>query len=507
MGATVVEPVGVTGSGRGDGERALWSWPGEPFPGLVGVPADGLRRSTPDSATHVSSPVEIVASLADVLADEMAGARPTGRFSSSRPASTVPVSGDLVVVPDHRRRPIGGRVDRSRQQLLDNIPGDGRHRALVALSAAVVLIALSVGMLDVFGASSSSPVGAASSRGDAGVASHPDAAGGDARSAGSASPEVPTEHAVAPKSSLPTTALQLPPASSVLPVPATPVNPSASTTPTDTSAAPLITTAEAQLVADGLWARRLAALASGDGAALAGIDSGAALASDTAVLDAGARAVPPGSGAPQVVVPVQTAYPLEFSGSVVEGDDTALAAFFRASASTSWTISLVTTFPTASPPVAEATRLPLSLASLASAWQQWATLGTAPSAASAAFLPEDAYQSIGQQVAEQAGLAAMRGLEERATFVPDASPGASLTDGTLGLTCGAIQQTVVLTPKPGGTITQPASRATWGASVSPGQYRSVTQLAVYQVCLGGSVSGTVVLSGSGGTYSTVATAP
>lgn len=473
----------------------IWSGPGLPFPGLSG----GVFQPAGDP----------VVGLADGLAEPLGLVEPA---DSVEPRDSVEPA-DLVVVPKRQRLSVIQTVFRWRRQVGRALPTERRTRLLLGLLVGVVLVAVVVGLFEVVGGSTPRSLvitGASASARRGG----PIAGSGRSstrRPASSAGGTAPTRR-LAPKSSLPKSALQVPASSSSTPPPAsstpTGLGSSGSAAPPGSSTVPVLTVGEAQLVAQGLWSRRIAALSSDDLPALATVESGVALAGDTAQLQDGTADVAPSNGSLQVLVPSQTTFPWEFVGTETSGGTASLAVFFKATAASAWTISLTTTFPVSSARSlgasgATGTGTPASLASLASAWQQWASAGSPPSAAGAAFLPEAAYQSVGQQVAEVSGLAAMRGLDVQTTFAPSSNAGATFSGGnSLGVSCGAIQETSVYTSSSGQPITQPANRSTWGGALGPGQYVRITQQSVYEVCLGGSSSGTLVLGGTGGVYAT-----
>lgn len=472
----------------------LWSAPGMPFPGLACGAGAGMDRSGVPGAPSCLDPTGKV--LPDGVAEGTTGVDGAAGLVAEGVVAVEPA--DLVFAPRHRRPPPLRLAARWWHEAARALPRQRRQRALLAAGAGVVVLGLVVGLLHVLGGAGSTlsiaPVRASGLGADGGgVAVSP-------RQHASASGQSPS-----PKSSLPPSALQTPtslPSSTTSSGIVPPAGGSATgSVGSSTAAVPTLTTAAAQVVADDLWTQRVQALSSDNLSALAQVESGAALAGDTAQLQAGTVTVPPASS-PQVLVPEETTYPWQFVASEASGPSTSIAVYFKASATASWTITVATTFPTPSAASLSASGTgPASLASLATAWQQWATSGSAPSAAGAPFLPEAAYQSVGQHLGAAAGLAATEGLDDQVTFTPDPAAGSSFVDRSMGLSCGALQETVVFTSSTGGTITQPASRTTWGASLGPGAYKSVTQQSVYEVCLGGSPSGTEVLGGTGGVVS------
>lgn len=270
------------------------------------------------------------------------------------------------------------------------------------------------------------------------------------------------------------------------------------------------------MVVAALWGKRSAALSSHDLAALAAIDSGPALQGDTAIIDGASTPPTVDAASPQIQVTSAQSYPLGFvaamsgtgaSGSAIEQ----LAAFTQSASGAPWTISLLVDVPTvevstaAPAPGAVASIGGAALDALAASWQQWAQSGAPPTGGAVPFAATAAYSTVGTQQAQQVGLSALRGVHEQVVFQ---SEPASLLQfpGQTSTVCGAVQETAVFTGASGGAVTQPPDQATWGASVAPGPYRSVTEESVYQVCLA-SVNGAVhVLGGNGGQFS-VSAAP
>lgn len=271
-----------------------------------------------------------------------------------------------------------------------------------------------------------------------------------------------------------------------------------------------LTTSSAQSILLSLWQARDAAFTQGSAAALAGVDTGAALDGDTAMIDAHEN--PPNldlSAASVVLLSTQT-YPVEFlaampglstSGQAIEE----LAAISQSAAGGPWKLSLVIDVPSAD---ASATSGSTSgdvglsaLDSLATAWQQWATTGTAPAGQQPALADSGAYTEVGQDAAEQVAMSSLQGLAEHVTFQPDTSFVVQ-TPASPGTICGAVQETAVFTSPSGAVLTQPASQATWGPELAPGAYRSVTEQSIYQVCMV-EVSSTIeVFGGNGGRFAT-----
>jgi hypothetical protein len=267
-------------------------------------------------------------------------------------------------------------------------------------------------------------------------------------------------------------------------------------------------------IVETMWPVREEALDTDDGASLAGFETGSALQGDTADLlaracgcnDYTARTI----ATHDLFVPRQMAYPAWFLAELTTGpidvtsSDVSLMVFTRASAATHWMLSLETGYsigaPTAwvyatpetatggfDPPSPTHNKLP---ADLAAYYQHWATDGTAPTSR---FAPGVFTSAVGQtQVATDKTYAA-EGLVHRVVYSVDLT-----TDGVWSaaanndrdqtpygwtLTCGTERYVSTTTLAKGAApIVQPPDFSTWGSTLPPGLYTSVTQWGLHESC-------------------------
>lgn len=325
-----------------------------------------------------------------------------------------------------------------------------------------------------------------------------------------------------PKSSLPKSALLPPPpsGSSAASVPAgsATVPAGSSGTTAGSNPSPALSQGAAKLALARVWQTRQAALQQHAAGALAAVDSGAALQGDTAAVEAQAAPATVDLSKASVVLLSAQSWPLDFA-AVVPGTTAGgqavdeLANLVQPAQGAPWTFTLVVEIPLAELAAVPRSAGPLSattLDTLAADWQQWAATGSAPNGAP--FAAGDAYGAVGQAVADQESMSQLQGLREQVTFQPETpsivQPSASGPSGPSGpsAVCAAIQQTAVFTSTSAKPVTQPADRSTFGPGLVPGQYRSVTEESVVQVCLAQTSGGTAVLGGNGGRYATAGVA-
>jgi hypothetical protein len=266
----------------------------------------------------------------------------------------------------------------------------------------------------------------------------------------------------------------------------------------------------AQRIVDTLWPVREAALAGDDPENLTAFETGTALQGDSAEMAAyacGCNLQPRPLAVRNLFVPKQSSYPAWFVSEVTTAPtkglpaDVSFMVFTRTSLAAHWMLTLETEysflgaggawvyatpesmvggFDLASPPHNE---LP---ADLGAYYQYWANAGVAPPTSPFATGPFTT--SIGQaQVKEDEGLAAM-GEIHRVTYSVDVAQDGDWTvaannvrtEPSYGwaLSCGTVRYEAVTTLADGAApILQPADRSTWGATLLPGQYKSITQWA------------------------------
>jgi hypothetical protein len=270
----------------------------------------------------------------------------------------------------------------------------------------------------------------------------------------------------------------------------------------------------ARRIVDTMWPVREAALASADPENLAAFENGAALQGDAAEMAAnacGCSLQPRQLAVRNLFVPRQSTYPAWFMSEVGTAPINGLPAgvsfmvFTRTSVTAHWMLSLETEYSVASggawvyadpaslaggfdlpsPPHNE---LP---ADLGAYYQHWANAGTAPPTSPFASGPFTT--SIGQaQVKEDVGLAA-EGERHRVTYSVDIAQDGVWTAAAdnvkaqppfgWALSCGTVRYEAVTTLAPGASpILQPADQSSWGATLAPGQYTSVTQWGLHEAC-------------------------
>jgi hypothetical protein len=263
-----------------------------------------------------------------------------------------------------------------------------------------------------------------------------------------------------------------------------------------------------------MWPVREQAIDSDDAAPLAGFETGSALQGDTAGLLA--RACGCNDYTPRTIattnffVPKQTAYPAWFIVELTTGpidvtsSDVSLMVFSRASATAHWMLSLETGYSIGAPtawvyatpetmtngfdlPSPTQNELPGDLAAY---YQHWATDGTAPTSPLA---PGVFTSAIGQtQVATDKTYAA-EGQVHRVVYSVDltgdgvwsaaANNDRDATPFGWTLTCGTVRYVATTTLAKGAApIVQPPDFSTWGATLPPGQYTSVTQWGLHESC-------------------------
>lgn len=288
----------------------------------------------------------------------------------------------------------------------------------------------------------------------------------------------------------------------------------------------------AMRIVDTMWPVREQALDTDDGAPLAGFETGSALAGDPA--DLLARACGCNDYTPRTIathdlfVPKQTAYPAWFIAELTTGpvdvtsSDVSLMVFTRASAAAHWMLSLETGYSIGAP-TAWVYATPETMTSgfdlpspvhnelpgdLAAYYQHWAADGTAPTSP---FAPGVFTSAVGQtQVATDKTYAA-EGQLHRVSYSVDltadgvwsASANNDRDQPSYGwtLTCGTEHYVSVTTLAKGATpIVQPADLSTWGSTLPPGQYTSVTQWGLHESCFMDDPYGTpyIVLGHEGG---------
>jgi hypothetical protein len=288
----------------------------------------------------------------------------------------------------------------------------------------------------------------------------------------------------------------------------------------------------AMRIVDTMWPVREQALDTDDATPLAGFETGSALQGDTA--DLLARACGCDDYTPRTVathnlfVPRETAYPAWFIAELTTGpvdvtsSDVSLMVFTRASAAAHWMLSLETGYAIGAP-TAWVYATPETMTSgfdrpspihnelpgeLAAYYQHWATHGTAPTSP---FAPGVFTSAIGlTQVATDKTYAA-EGQVHRLVYSVDlaadgvwsASANNDRDQTSYGwtLTCGTEHYVATTTLAKGAApIMQPADLSTWGATLPPGQYTSVTQWGLHESCFMDDPYGTpyIVLGHAGG---------
>jgi hypothetical protein len=291
--------------------------------------------------------------------------------------------------------------------------------------------------------------------------------------------------------------------------------------------------AQAGLIVDTMWPVRETALDSDNLGTLATFESGIALQGDTAELAASACGCPPPPPRPiatrRLFVPKQSAYPSwfmsELTTSPVAGSpaDVSFMVFTRASPEAHWMLTLETEYAFAtggawvyatpaslsggfdlpSPPHNE---LP---ADLGAYYEQWADTGVAPP--TSPFASGVFTSSLGQMQATQDEALAAEGLVHRVAYSADVAQDGDWTvaannlkadpDFGWALSCGTVRYEAVTTLAPGAAaMLQPADRSTWGTTLAPGQYKSITQWGLHETCFLDDLAGIpyLVLGHNGG---------
>jgi hypothetical protein len=283
---------------------------------------------------------------------------------------------------------------------------------------------------------------------------------------------------------------------------------------TPTTPGVTIDPALAQRIVDTLWPVREIALASDDLNQLAPFETGSALQGDAAEMAANACGCTPPPrplAVRDLFVPKQSTYPAWFVGEVTTGPttgspaDVAFMVFTRASLSAHWMLALETEYAFsgggawvyATPesmaggfdlPSSPHNELP---ADLGAYYEHWADTGMAPP--TSPFAPGTYTTTIGEtQVKEDERFAAL-GEIHRVTYSVDVAQDGDWTvaannvrtEPSYGwaLSCGTVRYEAVTTLAPGApAILQPVDRSTWGATLAPGQYTSVTQWGLHETC-------------------------
>jgi hypothetical protein len=285
-------------------------------------------------------------------------------------------------------------------------------------------------------------------------------------------------------------------------------------TATPTTPGVTIDPALAQRIVDTLWPVREAALASDDLEQLSPFETGTALQGDSAEMAAdacGCKQPARQLAVRDLFVPKQTTYPAWFVSEVTTGPtadspaDVAFMVFTRASLSAHWMLALETEYAFAgggawvyATPASTGAGFDLSSpphnelpADLGAYYEHWADTGMAPPASP--FAPGPYTTTIGEtQVKEDESLAA-QGEIHRVTYSVDLAQDGDWTvaannvrtEPSYGwaLSCGTVRYEAVTTLATGApAILQPADRSTWGATLAPGQYTSVTQWGLHETC-------------------------
>lgn len=272
---------------------------------------------------------------------------------------------------------------------------------------------------------------------------------------------------------------------------------------------PVVTPAQAREVVTALWPLREQARATGDLAALAQVDTAAALEGDR--LWVGCRCHRPGARPLkelQVHVPRQASYPAQFLAQVVTTDGPQITwgeimIFTRVSARDSWQVALAT-----GGGVDAGSRLPmLPLAEDLQGFAVRPDSGLHPRAVSMAgrltgfwtkakingVIPDPAEFGLmpGTWTTKRAGAIAAHPQDSvnenhlRGHFTYLADPNAPLFEYLVkgsDLACTVVREEVVWTPPAGLFAIQDAQQRNWGGSLAPGRYRTITQHRQWQTC-------------------------
>jgi len=272
---------------------------------------------------------------------------------------------------------------------------------------------------------------------------------------------------------------------------------------------------QAARIVDTLWPVREQTLDTDDISTLGDFETGSALQGDTAGLAATACGCPDPQPRPiatrNLFVPRQSTYPSWFISEVttssVEGSspDVSLMVLTRASAQTSWMVSLETgySFATgnawvyATPasmtggydlPMAPRNQLP---ADLAAYYQHWADDGTAPP--TTPFAAGVFTSAIGQTQAALDKTLAAEGQVHHVVYSYDLvhdgdwAVAANNVEEETGygwaLSCGTVRYEAVTTLATGAQpMVQPPDLSTWGSTLAAGQYTKITQWGLHESC-------------------------
>jgi hypothetical protein len=270
------------------------------------------------------------------------------------------------------------------------------------------------------------------------------------------------------------------------------------------SGLPTLLPADARQVALGLWSMRGAAMRHRSLRDLRAVERGAALTADTDVLACDcvyASTFKP--VAASATVPLTDAYPAAFLGEVEfarpsKSDGVDLMVVERRSSSDSWHITLVSGFPVSADFTGSAldstqwagdAGTPLGadgrgLAELAALWQATKNSGK-PAPADAfderSYFAGDYLQSVAKTPQDTL---APNGLRAHVTYAVDEGTRTFAVEASTGdIACGAVKQTTTFTPASGHLIEQDEERVAFGAPLSPGAYKSVSETVEWEICL------------------------
>jgi hypothetical protein len=386
------------------------------------------------------------------------------------------------------------------------------ERLPLVIAALVILLGAGVGTAEELAGHSTPTI-------PAGGVFHGVVAGSGAPTSGAPAGHKPSHrHASKPSSTTAPAKTQQPPPSGRGTSPATSTSTTAPTTtvvvPTD-----LLTAASAQSAFDSTWPSFVSAANSGSSGALDQVATPGVV--DVAVansLSAGG-AWPGSTGSVDISAPAETSYPLSFAAEVAGAGAPVIAVLEQLSASSPWQVAWVVSGVTQSLPGGTSTGTAASpfgggsfstpIAELAEVFQALRSSGKAP-----AGNPWDSEISSSGSLLGTIGTSLVTDYQasvadQRHDAVSYSASNFSpiFTAGDGWLMCGEIDAQTVETPSHGGVLVQPPNRSSYGPTLGPGNYSSITASATRDACVAVSSGGAVSLAGlTGGLYAVSGTA-